>query len=416
MSLSRVLMLGAVLLVLVLLDWYVLGTVRHWAQGGGGFRRAVWGVVLGLTVLSAVSLVAMLVAPMAIAPTVRNFLITFIVANFFIKLFVALFLLIDDLVRLGRWAWHKLQPDRSAPAGGEAIPRSEFLVRTALVAGAVPLVGFSWGILSGAHDYRLRRHRIVLPNLPRAFEGVRVAQLSDIHSGSFFNKTAVRGGIEMLLGERPDVVLFTGDIVNNRADEMREYQDVFAKVKAPLGVYSVFGNHDYGDYVQWESEAAKRQNLADLAQVHQQMGWDLLRDEHRLLEVDGESIAVLGIENWGAKGRFPKYGDLAKARSGAAEQPIKILMSHDPSHWDAQVRPEFPDVDLMLSGHTHGMQFGVDSKYLKWSPVQYMYEQWAGLYQKGPQQLYVNRGFGYLGYPGRLGMLPEITILELTRG
>ena len=416
MSLNRVIFLVVVLAVLALLEWYVWSAVRHWAQAGGTWRRLAPGLVGGLTVFSLVSLVLLVALPWDQRGVARNFLLTVIVANFLVKLLMALVLLVSDLLRLGRWTWARLHPSPALPPHAPAMPRSEFLVRTALVAGAVPVVGFTWGIVSGAHDYRVRRHRVVLPQLPRAFEGLRVVQISDVHSGSFFNKRAVRGGIEMLLGERPDVVLFTGDLVNNRADEMRAYQEVFEKVRAPLGVFSVFGNHDYGDYTTWPSPEAKRQNLADLAQVHRQMGWDLLMDEHRLLRVDGETLALVGIQNWGGKGNFPKYGNLAKAVRGTEGQPVKILLSHDPSHWDAQVRPEFPDIDLMLSGHTHGMQFGVDTSWWRWSPVQYMYPQWAGLYRQGSQQLYVNRGYGYLGYPGRLGILPEITVLELTRG
>jgi predicted MPP superfamily phosphohydrolase len=195
---------------------------------------------------------------------------------------------------------------------------------------------------------------------------------------------------------------------------MDEYKDVFAKITAPMGVYSTLGNHDYGDYVRWESKEAKQTNLESLKQVHADMGWKLLMNEHVVFERDGEKIALLGIENWGAKGRFPKYGKMKEAHHGTQEIPFKILLSHDPSHWEAEVIPHYPTVDLMLAGHTHGMQFGVELPGFKWSPVQWMYRQWAGLYEMGSQKLYVNRGFGFLGYPGRVGILPEITLLELS--
>jgi predicted MPP superfamily phosphohydrolase len=201
--------------------------------------------------------------------------------------------------------------------------------------------------------------------------------------------------------------------VNNLADEMEDYMDVFGRLNAPMGVFSTLGNHDYGDYVHWDSEEAKKANLERLKGVHKQLGWRLLMNEHVVLEKDNAQIALLGIENWSAKARFPKYGDLKKAYAGSEKYPFKILMSHDPSHWDAQVRPEFEDIDLMLSGHTHGMQFGVEIPGLKWSPVQYLYKEWAGLYEQGRQKLYVNRGYGFIGYPGRVGILPEITVLEL---
>ena len=213
--------------------------------------------------------------------------------------------------------------------------------------------------------------------------------------------------------QKPDLILFTGDLVNNRADEMEGYVDIFNKLQAPYGVYSTLGNHDYGDYVRWDSEAEKSANLEKLKQVHADMGWRLLMNEHVVIEKGEEKIALLGIENWSAKSNFPKYGNLARAYDGASNLPFKILMSHDPSHWDAEVRSRYSDIDLMLSGHTHGMQFGVELPGFKWSPVQYVYEQWAGLYEKDAQKLYVNRGYGFIGYPGRVGILPEITVLDL---
>jgi predicted MPP superfamily phosphohydrolase len=221
-------------------------------------------------------------------------------------------------------------------------------------------------------------------------------------------------GVEKIIAEDADIIIFSGDLVNDRATEMKEYMDVFDKVKAPMGVYSTFGNHDYGDYARWPYEGvSKEQNLIDLAKVHQQLGWKLMMDEHLELERNGDKIALIGIQNWSAKARFPKYGNMKKAYAGVENYPFKILISHDPSHWDAQVRPEYPDVDLMLSGHTHGMQFGVDIPGFKWSPVQYIYKEWDGLYEEGKQKLYVNPGFGFIGYPGRVGILAEITVIEL---
>jgi uncharacterized protein len=210
------------------------------------------------------------------------------------------------------------------------------------------------------------------------------------------------------------VIFFTGDLVNEETQEVDNYIHVFDKVKAPLGVFSITGNHDYGDYRIWSSTEAKQKNFQDLKTAHRLLGWDLLMNEHRFLRVDGEQLVVVGIENWGT-GRFPKYGQLDKAYQGAEDIPFKVLLSHDPSHWDAQVRPEYPDIDLMLAGHTHGFQFGVEAAGIKWSPSQWIYKQWAGLYQEGQQYLYVNRGYGYIGYPGRIGILPEITVFELKK-
>ena len=216
------------------------------------------------------------------------------------------------------------------------------------------------------------------------------------------------------MAQKPDLILFTGDLVNDRHTEMEDYIDVFSQLKAPMGVYSTLGNHDYGDYVKWDSKAEKIENLEQLKHVHAKLGWRLLMNEHVILEKGEDKIALLGIENWSAKGNFPKYGKMDLAHPGTETFPFKILMSHDPSHWEAEVQSKYPDIDLMLSGHTHGMQFGVELPGIKWSPVQYMYKQWAGLYEEGKQKLYVNRGFGFIGYPGRVGILPEITVIELT--
>lgn len=291
--------------------------------------------------------------------------------------------------------------------------RSGFLRKTALVVGSLPTITMGFGI-GGAYDYRVRKKTLYFKDLPKAFDGIKVAQLSDIHSGSFYNKKAVLGGINTVLSEKPDAIFFTGDLVNDQSKEVEEYIDVFSKLDAPLGVYSVMGNHDYGDYRRWSSAQAKQRDIQNLHKAHELMGWDLLLNENRVLKVDGEEIALLGVENWG-KGRFSKYGDLAKTYEGVEDHPFKILLSHDPSHWDAEIRPKYSDIDLTLSGHTHGFQFGVEIGDFRWSPSKYIYKQWADLYQEGEQYIYVNRGFGFIGYPGRVGILPEITMLELKR-
>lgn len=323
-------------------------------------------------------------------------------------------LLVDDIRRL---IIHFKKP-QSIPASSnepakETIPRSEFLMRAGLITGVVPLAAIGVGIASGAYDYRVRYQTLKLPNLPKAFDGMTIGQISDIHSGSFYNKKAVLGGVEMLLGQKPDVIFFTGDLVNKLSSEVAGYQDIFSKVKAPLGVFSVLGNHDYGDYYDFPSAAAKKKNLADLITTHKNMGWDLLMNENRRLKINGEEIGILGIENWGELSRFPKYGRMDLAVKDTDDLPVKLLLSHDPSHWRAEVLPKYPQIDAMFSGHTHGMQFGVRAEHFQWSPVEYIYKEWAGLYQQEKQQLYVNVGYGFLGFPGRIGILPEITIFTL---
>lgn len=338
------------------------------------------------------------------------------------KLFMLPFLVVDDLRRLIQKLITKIKGSPSqttksptTSATSEPISRSAFLTKAGLIAAAVPLSSLSWGIISGAYDYHIKRVKLVLPNLPKAFDGIKLGQISDIHSGSFYNKIAVKGGVEMLLGEKPDFIFFTGDLVNNLTNEVKDYQDIFAKVKAPLGVYSTLGNHDYGDYFFGrENSPAKMKNLQDMITTHKLMGYDLLMNENRRLKVDGEEIGILGIENWGM-GRFPKYGKMELAVKNTDDLPVKLLLSHDPSHWRGEVLAKYKDIDAMFSGHTHGMQFGVQLKEFQWSPVQYIYKEWAGLYQEMQQQLYVNVGYGFLGYPGRVGILPEITIFELKR-
>ena len=326
------------------------------------------------------------------------------------------FLLLDDLRRLIVFLKsHSKKPvlqQHTAPAR-DAIPRSEFLMKAGLLAGAIPLAAITLNMKSGLYDYQVKRLTLYLPNLPAAFDGMRLGQISDIHSGSFFNETAVSGGIDMLMREKADLIFFTGDLVNKKSDEMHGYQDVFGKVKAPLGVFSSLGNHDYGDYCDWPNEAAKRKNLIDLITTHKNMGWNLLLNQNHRLKVNGEEIGILGCENWGALSRFKKYGNMAQTVKNTGDLPVNLLLSHDPSHWRAQVLPEYPQIDVMFSGHTHGMQLGIQTENFQWSPVEYIYNEWAGLYHQGQQQLYVNVGYGFLGIKGRVGILPEITIFEL---
>lgn len=344
----------------------------------------------------------------------RTYLFATTVGLFFAKLIVSIFLALDDIRRGGMWMIGKLfsNPSVEITQASDGITRSAFLSWLGLAAGSTLFGTLLYGF-SNKYKYHINRIPLSFSNLPNAFKGLKIVHISDIHSGSFMDKKAVMHGIEKIMKEKPDLILFTGDLVNDRASEMTDYMDVFNQLKAPMGVYSTLGNHDYGDYVRWESQEAKHANLERLKAVHGELGWRLLMNEHIIFERGEDKIALLGIENWSAKGNFPKYGKLTEAHPGTEELPFKILMSHDPSHWDAEVVPNYKDIDLMLSGHTHGMQFGVDLPGFKWSPVQYMYKQWAGLYENESQKLYVNRGYGFIGYPGRVGILPEITVITL---
>lgn len=358
--------------------------------------------------------------------TVRSIILVAFFMTFTTKFVYMLVLFADDIRRGLIWSkryfyrfTRKKAPlnidDKTSLETKQRITRSDFLAKTGIVIAAVPFAGLTWGVSSGAHDYRVRKQKLYLPNLPAAFHGMTISQISDIHSGSFYNKKAVIGGVEMIMAQKADMVFFTGDLVNNLATELKDYKDIFAKVQAPLGVYSILGNHDYGEYHFGKAPSlAKARNLELVKKAHPEMGWDLLLNENRRIKVDNEEIGILGVENWG-KGRFPRYGDIEKTLEGTDDLPVKLLLSHDPSHWRGQIM-DHSDIDVMFSGHTHGMQFGVRAEHYQWSPVQYIYPEWAGLYREKKQQLYVNVGFGYLGYPGRLGMLPEITVFELIKG
>jgi len=399
---------------MLLLDLYVFQAIRT-VSG----ERSRLTVTVIYWVFSAVCLILLLSFPyiqsLQASTIFRNYIFAILAGLLFAKLIGSVFFLLDDIRRGALWLMSRIFPTTGASfaEGGQGISRSVFLSWLGLGMGGGLFGTLLYGF-SNKYNYQLRRVSLAFPNLPPAFRGLKIIQISDIHSGSFQNKPAVQHGVDMLLREKPDLVLFTGDLVNDRHTEMHDYMDVFGRVTAPMGVYSTLGNHDYGDYVSWPSEQAKRANLEKLKEVHGLLGWRLLMNEHVVLEKEGQQIALIGIENWSAKGRFPKYGRMWEAYPGSEKYPFKILMSHDPSHWDAEVRPKYADIDLMLAGHTHGFQFGLETPFFKWSPVQWVYKQWAGLYREGKQVLYVNRGYGFIGYPGRVGILPEITLIELT--
>ena len=324
-----------------------------------------------------------------------------------ICLFVTLPLLLEDITRLIKAIFRK-------PTNAPRIPsRRKFVSTLGWGLAAIPFASILYSIFKGKYNYKVWKYTLYFDNLPKAFDGYRITQISDIHCGSFDNYEKIRYGVDLINSQKSDVILFTGDLVNNLANEVHNWKSLFATLQAPDGVFSIMGNHDYGDYSSWETPEAKQQNLEHLFQLQKQMGWQLLLNEHCYLERDGEKIALIGVENWG-HGRFSKYGDLNKAMEGVNTEDFKILMSHDPTHWQEVVLPENKDVQLTLSGHTHGMQCGIEIPgWLKWSPSQYIYKYWGGMYEEGGKYLNVNRGFGYHAFPGRLGVWPEITVIEL---
>jgi predicted MPP superfamily phosphohydrolase len=305
----------------------------------------------------------------------------------------------------------------SVISNGETQPiegRRKFVSQLALGLAAIPFVSFIYGIIQGKYNYKVVKYQLTFKDLPEAFDGYTITQISDIHSGSFTNREKISYGVDLINEQKSDIMLFTGDIVNNKADEMDDWIDVFDKLEAKDGKYSILGNHDYGDYMDWKNPQDKVDNFQKVKDIHKKIGFDLLLDEHRYLEKDGQKIALLGVENWG-KG-FNQAGDLARASSGIQQEDFKILMSHDPSHWQEKVKKDDFNYHLTLSGHTHGLQMGIEIPgFLKWSPSQYVYKQWAGLYEEYGRFINVNRGFGYHAFPGRVGVWPEITVIELKK-
>ena len=338
--------------------------------------------------------------------------IGFFVTLFAFQALVTLLLLGEDILRIpqGIYVFFTKMPGQT-----QFLPeRRKIISQIAVGLAAIPFASLLYGMYRGKYNYKALNYVLEYDDLPEAFDGFKIAQISDIHSGSFDNPEKVQYGVDLINQQQADVVFFTGDLVNNRAEEVFPWIETFKKINSKFGVYSILGNHDYGDYTRWESEAEKKKNMEALFDAQKQMGWDLLLNESRFIEKDGQRLALVGVENWGSG--FKQAGDLEKALENVAPQDFKILLSHDPSHWEAQVLPHPFDIHLTLSGHTHGMQFGIEIPgWIKWSPVKWRYKQWAGIYEQAKQRLNVNRGFGYLAYPGRVGIWPEVTVITLTK-
>ena len=331
---------------------------------------------------------------------------------FIFQLIVIFFLAFEDLLRIPQALYHYFIDSK----GEEYFPsRRKFISQLAIGLAAIPFASLLVGMIRGKYNYKVLHYALEFDDLPEAFDGFTLTQISDIHSGSFDNAKKVNYGIDLINQQQSDVILFTGDIVNNKAEELLPWKAAFGRLKAKEGVYSVLGNHDYGDYVEWGSREEKEANLQLLFDTQKEMGFKLLLNETHFIEKGGQRLALVGVENWG-KGGFKKAGDLEKAIEEVKADDFKVLLSHDPSHWEAQVLPHPYPFHLTLSGHTHGMQFGIEIPgWFKWSPVKWRYKQWAGLYQENKQWINVNRGFGFLGYPGRVGIWPEITVISLKR-
>jgi predicted MPP superfamily phosphohydrolase len=384
----------------VILLW--LGTDLYFYQAvqllvhSGAILWCYW--LIDLLLMSGVAAAIFVRRGSRIQQTLIAWMMGLMLLAFVPRLFSLPFLLVEDITRLFR----------GFP------PRAIWVSELTLGMDAMLLLFVLFGITRGRHFYRVRRETIYFPDLPEAFDGFTITQITDVHSGSFTNAAGVQKGLDLVNAQHSDVILFTGDLVNNQAAEMDRWIPAFAGLKAPMGKFSVLGNHDYGDYIQWVTPEAKRANLTRLKQVHADIGFRLLLNEAIILQKDGQSITLVGLENWG-KGGFHQYGDLKKATGSVPDHAFKILMSHDPSHWEAVTLDHHQHIHLTLAGHTHGMQFGIELFGFKWSPIKYVYKQWAGLYRDNGRFLYVNRGFGFLGLKGRIGMWPEVAVMTLKR-
>lgn len=329
------------------------------------------------------------------------------------KIIIAVFHLLEDIAFLFIYLIKRItRPRTFDDRKGEPISRLKFISQTGLVLASIPFFSFICGIVKGRFDFRVEPVKLGFRHLPKSFEGLRIVQISDIHIGSFQGfSSQVEKAIKMVNAQMPDIILFTGDLVNNFYEELEGWLPILSKLEAKYGKFSTLGNHDYGHYYTWASEIDRVENFRKIQEAHQKIGFKLLNNTSEVFELSGEKMAIIGVENWGLP-PFPQIGDYDAAVKGVEDIPFKILLSHDPTHWDQKIQGK-TDVALTLSGHTHGMQFGLRLGNIKWSPAQYRFPHWAGLYKISNQFLYVNRGFGYIGYPGRVGMPPEITVLEL---
>ncbi|XOV68453.1 MAG: metallophosphoesterase [Fluviicola sp.] len=400
-------------LLLILNTYVVFATWSHFGEGQWGL---IWKLCLGFVIvweIATIFIMSYQFQPDYGKTSVASNLFMGVTMAFIVaKIFLIIFLFANDAYRLIRWPIENAISKDSVSFES----RRKFITNLGLISAAIPFTGLVYGTLKGRYSYKVWKQKLTFNDLPASFNGLRIAQLSDIHSGSLDNREAVREGLQELMSHKPDIILLTGDLVNNFATEIDDYIDIFKEeLSAPLGMYAVMGNHDYGEYVKWESDAARQKNIDDVMDRYRQIGFELLNNQSRKIEANGEFIQLVGVENWGG-GNFPKYGDFDKAIENVSHEDFKILLSHDPDHWDLKVLDHDVPVNLTLSGHTHGSQMGIEIPgWVKWSPVKYRYKRWAGLYQEKGQYLYVNRGFGFIGYPGRIGIWPEITILNLER-
>ena len=402
------------ILVYLIIDYYAFQSVKTITK-----KRVVYALYWVLSGLVIGNLFYQMVlnadAAVRVLTPIKSYAFGFVLSVFVPKVILIFFLIGEDAIRLLRALYRKIVGAKTQQSGFMA-SRRKFISRLALGIAALPFGALLYGMYKGKYNFKVLTYTLTFNDLPKAFDGYKITQISDVHAGSFDDPEKIDYAINLINKQKSDAILFTGDMVNNFANEMKPWAPTFGKLQAKDGIFSVLGNHDYGDYVDWSSQAKKEENLKELITLQKNMGFDVLLNESRFIERQGERIAIVGVENWG-EGGFKKAGDLKKASAALNPNDFKILLSHDPSHWEAKVVDDHYHYHLTLSGHTHGMQFGIEIPgWFKWSPASFRYNQWAGIYRKKEQYINVNRGFGYLAYPGRFGIWPEITVIELKKG
>lgn len=401
----------------LLLDWYVFTGLKTFTADWSSTRMRQlvnWGylvISVGVTLLFILGFGSFSTAK-GMTPF-HEWVLSLFLTFFFTKIFFVLILFLGDIGRFFYGIVNHIVKPKDKVIEPYFPARRKFISEAAILVAAIPFTSFFYAMLKGKYDYKVHRETLYFDDLPEAFDGFTITQLSDIHSGSFDNTDAVQRGIDIAKAQKGDLFVFTGDLVNNAAWEIEPYIERFSQLKAPYGQFSILGNHDYGDYIHWDNETEKAVNLEKLKQHHKDLGYRLLLDENVVIEKGGQKISLIGVQNWGRG--FIQIGDLNKALRGVDKDAFKILLSHDPTHWEEKVRFNPTTIHLTLSGHTHGAQFGVEIPGFRWSPVQYRYLDWAGLVNEKNRYLYVNRGFGFLAFSGRLGIWPEVTVITLKK-
>lgn len=408
-----------VFVVLYILDLYLFQVYRSKMTQGHPFKAGIFIFIFWLPLLMIIgmALVSVFYPVDNWSNPFKTYYGGFIMIGYTSKLIPLILILLSDLIKVIRKVFGISQ--KTSSGSGTKMTRSKFIKTAGAVTGGLVFGSMTLGMFKWIYEFKVRKNTIYLPKLPVSFDGFRIVQVSDIHLGSWLARRELKEAVEHINELNPDVVFFTGDLVNYETDEAYPFEDILESISAKFGIYSVLGNHDYGDYKRWKDSKLKEANMEAMVDLHKRLGWKLLRNDNERLRIGNEEIAVLGVENWGSMKRFQKYGDLSSAIRNIENVPVKLLLSHDPSHWQYKVSEFKHTIDLTFSGHTHGAQFGIEIPGVRWSPSQYIYKYWAGLYTNQntstgeKQHLYVNRGLGAIGYPGRVGILPEITLIEL---